>query len=128
MRQSDLLFMPAAMMLASCGGAGGAEQDTVLIGKSNIQIEDKHIIPEALRVMGRIGSVAISPDEKQIAYSMAYYSILENKGNNELFIMNTNGSNSKQITRDNWQESRSTWIKGKVKIVFLCDGTGGSQI
>ena len=64
MKQSNLLFMSAAMMLASCGGTGGAEQNTALIGKSDIQIEGKRMTPEALWAMGRIGSVAVSPDEK----------------------------------------------------------------
>ena len=56
MKQSNLLFMSAAMMLASCGGTGGAEQNTALIGKSDIQIEGKRMTPEALWAMGRIGS------------------------------------------------------------------------
>ena len=128
MKQSNLLFMSAAMMLASCGGTGGAEQNTALIGKSDIQIEGKRMTPEALWAMGRIGSVAVSPDEKQIAYSVAYYSVPENKSNNELFVMNTDGSNNRQITCDNWQESQPTWIKDGAKIAFLCNETGSSQI
>ena len=86
------------------------------------------ISPEALWAMGRIGSVAVSPDEKQIAYSVAYYSVPENKSNNELFVMNTDGSNNRQITCDNWQESQPTWIKDGAKIAFLCNETGSSQI
>ena len=128
MKQSNLLFMSAAMMLASCGGTGGAEQNTALIGKSDIQIEGKRMTPEALWAMGRIGSVVVSPDEKQIAYSVAYYSVPENKSNNELFVMNTDGSNNRQITCDNWQESQPTWIKDGAKIAFLCNETGSSQI
>ena len=128
MKQSNLLFMSAAMMLASCSGTGGAEQNTALIGKSDIQIEGKRMTPEALWAMGRIGSVAVSPDEKQIAYSVAYYSVPENKSNNELFVMNTDGSNNRQITCDNWQESQPTWIKDGAKIAFLCNETGSSQI
>ena len=116
------------MMLASCSGTGGAEQNTALIGKSDIQIEGKRMTPEALWAMGRIGSVAVSPDEKQIAYSVAYYSVPENKSNNELFVMNTDGSNNRQITCDNWQESQPTWIKDGAKIAFLCNETGSSQI
>ena len=46
MKQSNLLFMSAAMMLASCGGTGGAEQNTALIGKSDIQIEGKRMTPK----------------------------------------------------------------------------------
>lgn len=68
--------------------------------------------------MGRIGSVAVSPDEKQIAYSVAYYSVPENKSNNELFVMNADGSSNRQITRDSWQESQPVWIKDSKKNRF----------
>ena len=128
MKQSNLLFMSAAMMLASCGGTGGAEQNTALIGKSDIQIEGKRMTPEALWAMGRIGSVAVSPDEKQIAYSVAYYSVPENKSNNELFVMNADGSSNRQITRDSWQESQPVWIKDGKKVAFLCNESGSSQV
>ena len=79
MKQSNLLFMSAAMMLASCGGTKDAGQNGTLIERSDIKIEGKRMTPEALWAMGRIGSVAVSPDEKQIAYSVAYYSVPENK-------------------------------------------------
>mgnify|MGYP000237761052 CR=1 FL=1 len=71
--------MSAAMMLASCGGTKDAGQNGTLIERSDIKIEGKRMTPEALWAMGRIGSVAVSPDEKQIAYSVAYYSVPENK-------------------------------------------------
>ena len=84
--------MSAAMMLASCGGTKDAGQNGTLIERSDIKIEGKRMTPEALWAMGRIGSVAVSPDEKQSAYSVAYYSVPENKSNNELFVMNADGS------------------------------------
>ena len=120
--------MSAAMMLASCGGTKDAGQNGTLIERSDIKIEGKRMTPEALWAMGRIGSVAVSPDEKQIAYSVAYYSVPENKSNNELFVMNADGSSNRQITRDSWQESQPIWIKDGKKIAFLCNESGSSQV
>ena len=128
MKQSNLLFMSAAMMLASCGGTKDAGQNGTLIERSDIKIEGKRMTPEALWAMGRIGSVAVSPDEKQIAYSVAYYSVPENKSNNELFVMNADGSSNRQITRDSWQESQPVWIKDGKKVAFLCNESGSSQV
>ena len=128
MKQSNLLFMSAAMMLASCSGTKDAGQNGTLIERSDIKIEGKRMTPEALWAMGRIGSVAVSPDEKQIAYSVAYYSVPENKSNNELFVMNADGSSNRQITRDSWQESQPVWIKDGKKIAFLCNESGSSQV
>ena len=39
MKQSNLLFMSAAMMLASCGGTKEAGQNGALIERSDIKIE-----------------------------------------------------------------------------------------
>lgn len=67
MKQVNLLLMSAAMTLAACGGTKDAGQAGVpLIERSDIQIEGKRMTPEALWAMGRIGGVAVSPDEKQL--------------------------------------------------------------
>lgn len=55
MKQSNLLFMSAAMMLASCGGTKEAGQNGALIERSDIKIEGQRMTPEALWAMGRIG-------------------------------------------------------------------------
>ena len=120
MRQANLFMMSAAMLLAACGGTKDAgKTDQVLIEKSNIKIEGKRMTPEALWAMGRIGGFAVSPDGKKIAYTVAYYSVPENKSNNELFVMNADGSSNRQITRNSWQESQPVWIKDGKKIAFL---------
>ena len=129
MRQANLFMMSAAMLLAACGGtkdAGKTEQ--VLIEKSNIKIDGKRMTPEALWAMGRIGGFAVSPDGKKIAYTVAYYSVSENKSNREVFVMNADGSDNRQITRTPYQENEVTWIKGGTKLAFLSNDNGSSQL
>ena len=122
-------MMSAAMLLASCGGikeAGQAEQ--TLIGKSDIRIDGKRLTPEALWAMGRIGEFAVSPDGKQIVYTVAYYSVPENKSNREVYVMNADGSNNRQITHTPYQENGLAWIKGGNKLAFLSNDSGSSQL
>lgn len=131
MKQVNLLLMSAAMTLASCGGTkdAGQQQDAAaLIQRSDIKIEGKRMTPEALWAMGRIGSVAVSPDEKQIAYTVSYYSVPQNKSNSEVFVMNADGSGNTQITHDAWQEGQPTWFKDGKKLAFLCNESGSSQV
>ena len=119
------------MTLASCGGTkdAGQQQDAAaLIQRSDIKIEGKRMTPEALWAMGRIGSVAVSPDEKQIAYTVSYYSVPQNKSNSEVFVMNADGSGNTQITHDAWQEGQPTWFKDGKKLAFLCNESGSSQV
>ncbi len=73
--------MAAALMLASsCTEVKQEGQGyEPIIGKQEITIKDGRLTPEALWAMGRIGSLSISPDGKKIAYTVAYYSVSENK-------------------------------------------------
>ena len=129
MRQANLFMMSAAMLLAACGGTKDAgKTDQVLIEKSDIKIEGKRMTPEALWAMGRIGGFAVSPDRKKIAYTVAYYSVPENKSNREVFVMNADGSENQQITRTPYQENEVTWIKGGTKLAFLSNDNGSSQL
>ena len=120
--------MSAAMTLAACSGAKQAEEAGALIGRSDIRIEGNRMTPEALWAMGRIGSVSVSPDEKQVAYTVSYYSVPKNKSNTELFVMNADGSDNRQITRSNAYDGEPAWIKGGTKIAFLCSEGGSSQV
>jgi dipeptidyl aminopeptidase/acylaminoacyl peptidase len=104
------------------------EQDKSLIGKSDIKITNQRLSPEALWAMGRIGGVVVSPNEKQIAYTVAYYSVPENKSNREVFVMNADGTGNKQITQTPWQENEVSWTKGGSKLAFLSNEGGSNQI
>ena len=129
MRQAKLLVMSTTMMLAACGGTKDAGQSAeALIGKSDIKIEGMRMTPEALWAMGRIGEVSVSPDNQKIVYSVAYYSVPENKSNRELFTMKADGSDNKQITHTPYQENGAIWIKDGTKIAFLSNDNGSSQI
>ncbi|WP_276868913.1 alpha/beta hydrolase family protein [Bacteroides heparinolyticus] len=130
MKQVNLLLMSAAMTLASCGGTKNAgEQDaSTLIRRSDIKIEGRRMTPEALWAMGRIGSVAVSPDEKQIAYTVSYYSVPQNKSNSELFVMDADGSANTQITQSTWKEAQPVWFKDGKKLAFLSSESGSNQV
>ncbi|WP_373833810.1 LpqB family beta-propeller domain-containing protein [Bacteroides heparinolyticus] len=130
MKQVNLLLMSAAMTLASCGGTKNAgEQDaSTLIRRSDIKIEGRRMTPEALWAMGRIGSVAVSPDEKQIAYTVSYYSVPQNKSNSEVFVMDADGSANTQITQSTWKEAQPVWFKDGKKLAFLSSESGSNQV
>lgn len=100
------------------------------IGKASPTITDGILTPEVLYSFGRVGSVAVSPDKSRILYQVTYVSIDQNKTNSELFIMNSDGSDKKQLTITVAHESNPEWVKieGNEKIAFLSDEDGSSQI
>ena len=130
MNKSSATIMAAALMLASsCTEVKQEGQGyEPIIGKQEITIKDGRLTPEALWAMGRIGSLSISPDGKKIAYTVAYYSVPENKSHHVIYVMDADGKNNTLLTQTAWNESEPQWIKGGTKIAFLCNESGGSQI
>ena len=126
------MIMETSLLLGACNPATDVNVketgDKNLIGKSDIRIKDGRMTPEALWAMGRIGGMNVSPDGKKVVYTVAYYSVPENKSNREVFVMNADGSDNKQITKTGFAENEAVWIKGGTKIAFLCNESGSSQL
>ena len=131
MKKTDLMTMTAAMVFAASGyvNAGTpANADKPIIGKQEIRIKDKKLTPEALWAMGRIGSSTVSPDGKQIAYTVSYYSVKENKSHTVIYVMNADGTNNLLLTTTADSEMEPAWIKGGSKIAFLSAASGSMQL
>lgn len=128
MKKANLLIMSTAMMVAACSGDKPQAPQEPLIEKSTIQVSDRLMTPEALWAMGRIGEMSVSPDQQKVLYSVAYYSVEQDRSNRELFVMNANGSENKQITQTAFQESNAVWIKGGKQIAFLSTDDGTNQL
>ena len=121
----------ATMMLTLSNGTKAAmvaDNGPSLIGKNEIKIEGQRMTPEALWAMGRIGDFDVSPDGKKIVYTVAYYSVPQNKSNREIFVMNADGTDNRQITHTPYQENNVKWIKGGSKLAFLSNDDGSSQL
>ena len=80
-RGGSLILLLIIATMSAC------KQDTkVIITRSDIQLANDTLTPEALWAMGRIGSYAVSPDGQRVAYQVTYYSVAENRSNTILYI------------------------------------------
>ena len=127
------MIMATSVLLGSCAGNGNdASNSTVetkdLIGRSEINVIDGRMTPEALWAFGRIGGVSVSPDAKKLVYTVGYYSVPQDKGNREVFVMNADGSENTQITKTPFSEGNTVWFKNGTKIAFLSSESGSSQV
>ena len=127
--------MTAAALLTIAGNA--QTTPTANIGKSDIKVESGLMTPEALWAMGRIATATASPDGKQIAYQVGYYSVKENKGHQVLCLVDANGKNNRQLTTAATSETDPAWIEQGRRIAYLsggevwamkADGTGREQL
>lgn len=99
-----------------------------LVGRHDIKLESEIMTPEVLWSFGRLGDIQVSPDGKQILYGVSYYSKDMNRSNRELFVMDIDGKNQKQITHTGFGEYNAVWRPDGKKIGFICAADGEMQI
>lgn len=128
MKSKLIIMVMALTTLAACNSNEKKEKNAPVIGKQIPKIENGLMTPEVLWSFGRIGGVQVSPDETKILYSVSYYSVEQNKSNSEIFVMNADGSDRKQITHTAKRESAAKWMKDSKTIAFLSNETGSSQL
>ena len=112
-----ILVLAVVMMLPTIVKA----EDDVKIGKSNIKLNSRMMTPEALWAMGRIGTVAASPDGKRIAYQVGYYSVKANKSRQVICVINADGTDNRQLSVSSKSETDPAWID-KNTIAYLSEG------
>ena len=126
------LFMAIVITgsMLSCNQSAVNKQTELseIIGNATPVIENGIMTPELLHSFGRVGSVEVSPDKTHILYQVTYVSIPQNKTNAELFIMKSDGTDKKQLTITNTQETNPQWIENGRKIAFLSNESGTSQL
>ena len=110
-------FLGAVILVCFCNFASAQ----TMIQKNNIKLSSDVMTPEALWAMGRIGGYAASPDGKHIAYSVAYYSVKENKSHHILYIMDADGKNQNRLTTSTKNETDAAWLSND-RIAFCTGG------
>ena len=118
--------MTTAMLMAA--SANVAMADDIIIDKPSFKSEDGVFNIEALQALGRVTSPIISPDKKKVLYGISYESVEQNRSNNELYVMNIDGSENTRITKTPRSEANAVWIAGGSKIAFLYPENGVMQL
>lgn len=94
------------------------------IGRSELEIKDGHMTPEALWALGRISNVAVSADGRHVAYQTSYFSIGENASHTVIYVMTDKGGSPRLLTRSPRNETAPAWIDGRT-IAFLAPDRKG---
>lgn len=121
MKRTYLLLMMFASTLALGSCTDNATNEEPLISKSTETLENDLLNPMVLNSFGRVSDPQVSPDGTQILYGVSYTSVPLNKSNRELFLMNADGSQNRQITHTPKSESNARWY-GNDRILFLSQG------
>lgn len=112
------IFMSAMLVAAvSCSdnGDGGGK----IIDRPDFKSSTGVFDIDALEALGRVSSPVVSPDGEKVLFGISYESVEENKSNNDLYVMNLDGSDLKRITRSASSEGNAVWIDGGKSIAFI---------
>ena len=117
--------MAGTLLVTACQPTGKTGD---VIGKQPVKVETGIMTTEVLMAFGRVSGPVVSPDKSKILYGVSYENLEQNKSNRELFVMDIDGQNKKQITCTPESEGNAVWIDGGKQIAYLSGKSGDSQL
>lgn len=99
-----------------------------LIDKPDFKSADGIFNIDALEALGRVSDPQVSPDRTKILYGVSYESVEQNKSNNELYVMNIDGSDARRLTTTPQSEGQAVWFDGGKRIAFVAEKDGKPQM
>ena len=106
-----IIFMATLALLATACQPN-KDGDKTPITKPQITIEGGRFTPEALWAMGRINSVLPNESTGQIAYTVSYYSVKENRSTSWIRIAKE--EDGKLVTINEFVGNEPSWIGDKI--------------
>lgn len=116
-----------AASLTAC--SSGGENDAEIIDKPDFKSTTGIFDIDALEALGRVSAVSVSPETRKVLFGISYEDLEKNRSNNDLYVMDPDGSNLERITRTPKSEGNFTWINQGKQIAFTyADADGKSQL
>ena len=81
--------------------------------------EKRSITPQDLWAIKRVGSPALSPDGKQVVFTVQEWSVEKNKSTTNLWLVEVAGGAPRRLTTASTSDSAPTWSPDGTRIAFL---------
>ena len=78
--------------------------------------------------MKRLGDFDVSPDGSKVVYTLRTTDLEANKGRTDLWLVNADGTNSRQLTSHPEADSDARWAPDGKSIFFISTRSGSSQV
>ena len=124
-------YLMASALIAStlaCSNPAPGEEGTIIDRPEYKAAQGEVFNIDALEALGRVSDVKVSPDGKKILFGISYESVEQNKSNNDLYVMDVDGSNLTRITKTANSEGGAVWIDGGKRIAFTYPVDGVPQV
>ena len=78
--------------------------------------------------MRRVSSPTVSPDGKHVAFVLRTTDFAANKGRTDVWVVNADGSNLRQLTRHEANDDQPVWSPDGQSLYFLSTRSGSNQV
>ncbi|MFZ0389438.1 MAG: S9 family peptidase [Calditrichia bacterium] len=93
-----------------------------------LMAEKKAFSIEDLYHIKGVSGPQVSPDGKQVVFSVTEYNLAEGTQNSDLYLMNSDGGNVRRLTRNSSTDHRPRWSEDGRKIYFMSGRNKGEQL
>ena len=124
-----ILFMALiAFAATSCQNEGKPTPLAIDNALTEAEIEAGILSPEVMWKMGRVGSSSLSPDGTEVAYTVTYYNMAENRGVTSIYVQPIEGGEPRQLTDNAGNDVSPQWAADSRSLYFLSNRSGSMQI
>ena len=124
-----ILFMALiAFAATSCQNEGKPTPLEIDNALTAAEIEAGILSPEVMWKMGRVGSSSLSPDGSEVAYTVTYYNMAENRGVTSIYLQPIEGGEPRQLTDNAGNDVSPQWAADGRSLYFLSNRSGSMQI
>src|SRR5574344_855023 len=110
MKCKYLLLLTLILAMSSCNTSKETASELSPIQKAKAEmVVDGKFTPELMHLLGKVSDPQVSPDGTSILYGVAYTDIQQNRSVRQLFLMNIDGTNNKQITTSSKSCYNARW-------------------
>ena len=85
------ILLTVASLALVCACSKQKANDEFVVEKPQVKVEDGRFTPEVMWSLGVMSEYAVSPDGKQVLYTVRYTDMEQNKNNAELYVMPVEG-------------------------------------
>ncbi len=125
MKKLNILLFALAFLFVACNNdqmkpeGMDAKKEKKEAVTTNIEDLPTIMTPEVLWKLGRVSGIQVSPDGKFVLFGISRYSVENNNGNRNLYVMPTLGGEPIQITDFEGSEFNAVWSPSGEMIHFL---------
>jgi dipeptidyl aminopeptidase/acylaminoacyl peptidase len=81
--------------------------------------EKRPLAPQDLWAIKRVGAPALSPDGRQVVFTVQEWSVEKNKSTTNLWLVPVSGGEPRRLTTANTADTAPTWSPDGTRIAFL---------